>query len=691
MNTFLHWLTSPEWTQTVKALLHTLWQSAAVAGALGLLLRRVADPVRRYRYALGALAVVLLAGLLTWAWLNQPDSSLKNVAANAPAVASVKPEVGDNLPAAVVSVMLSEGKPASAIWTAWLALVWLGGAVLMLGRAGWQVAGAERLRRATRPLDDPRVAQLLAEAQRAVRLTRKVRVAVTDKLTSPAVVGVLVPTLILPLSLLTTLTPEQLQFVLLHELAHIRRGDYFANLFQLFVEALLFFNPAVWWISQQVRREREACCDALAIELSGAPVDYAKTLVCVAENSLSHAPAAAPAFGDEREPSSLADRVQRLLVPGYRPSLRLTWRAMLAAVVVSSALLFFSAVGARNVVGAVAVGKSIAESKRRVPEQGDDLLNNQLLETRLYKVDSKVFEKNLRNRTATRSTNSVDIPKALKKVFADAGVVFVPPKAILFDEKKSELSISTSSEDWTKVDLLIGELNPESPQVRIEARFLELPAESLVGLAILAPNRTNGTSRILKAKDAKALMSKLEHLEGVDMLASPKLASPKMITLSGSHAQVSITHMQTIVTGVKPVVTNGVTSQVPQTEAMQFGLMLDLVAVALPDGFTLRLTAKPSVKAFLGYEKIKPGDTPKPIIRELKSDVTTDIRDGDTLVLGGMPSEDSVRSKDKTLGLGNLFRSESTKKVNKQLLVLVTPRLVDETGKPVNSDEELSK
>ena len=99
-----------------------------------------------------------------------------------------------------------------------------------------------------------------------MNLTRRVRIVVTERLTSPAVVGVLVPTLILPLSLMTTLTPEQIRFILLHELAHIRRGDYLANLFQLFAEALLFFNPAVWWISHQIRREREASCDALAIE-----------------------------------------------------------------------------------------------------------------------------------------------------------------------------------------------------------------------------------------------------------------------------------------------------------------------------------------------------------------------------------------------------------------------------------------
>ncbi|HLP76925.1 MAG TPA: M56 family metallopeptidase, partial [Candidatus Paceibacterota bacterium] len=322
MNHLLQQLAGSGWTQVVNALLHTLWQGAILSVALGIAFRRLTAPTLRYRCGLAALVAIFAGGLLTWAVLNSSD--VKPTAAIASNNLISKPvEVGQlGEPETVVVVRgtkVETVKPPR--WTAWLALVWLTGAGAMLARAGAQVAGAGWLRRSCRPLEDSRVAALAAEAQRAVKLTRQVRIAVTDKLTSPAVVGVLVPTLILPLSLVTTLTPEQLRFILLHELAHIRRGDYLANLFQLFAEALLFFNPAVWWISHQIRREREACCDALAIDLSGAPADYARTLVHVAESILTPPPVAAPAFGDrQHEPSSLADRVQRLLVPGYRPA-----------------------------------------------------------------------------------------------------------------------------------------------------------------------------------------------------------------------------------------------------------------------------------------------------------------------------------------------------------------------------------
>ncbi len=349
----LQWLTSPAWANVVEALLHTLWQGAVIALLLGFALRRLNNPVARYRFSLAALGGLLLAGLVTWSVLNRP---LPQKNSNSPVLQSQPANVvmaNGNLPPLVVNSPLLEPKPVAMPWSAWLAMFWLTGATVMIFRAGFQVAGAERLRRSSHPLADATIEELLVEARRAVGLTRRVRMAVTDKLTSPAVVGVLVPTLILPLSLTTTLTPEQIRFVLLHELAHIRRGDYLASLFQLFAEALLFFNPAVWWISRQIRIEREACCDTLAVELSGAPADYARTLVYVAENVLHPVPVAASAFGDKREPSSLADRVQRMLVPGYRPKLRLTWRAMLVALFVSGGLLFLSALGTRVTVAAI--------------------------------------------------------------------------------------------------------------------------------------------------------------------------------------------------------------------------------------------------------------------------------------------------------------------------------------------------
>jgi beta-lactamase regulating signal transducer with metallopeptidase domain len=368
----MNWFASPHWAVVVEALLHTVWEGALVTVMVCLALRGTTAPVKRYRLLLGALAGVVAAGVLTWALLDNEGMVPRptSIARGDEAVVATPPSPK---PAAHASDSFrSEPVADHAPWTAWLALAWLAGAAAMLARCGARVAAADRLRRSARPVQDTRVENLLAEARRAVGLARRAQVAATDKLTSPVVVGALFPTIILPLSLLTTFTPEQIRFVLLHELAHARRGDYFANLFQLISEALLFFNPAVWWISRQIRVEREACCDQLAVELSGAPADYARTLVRVAESALISPPLAALAFGEKRGASSLADRLRRLLVPGYRPDSRLTWRTLLAGLLGGGGLLFLSALGARVTVAAiVSPEERIARIEKKMKENAE--------------------------------------------------------------------------------------------------------------------------------------------------------------------------------------------------------------------------------------------------------------------------------------------------------------------------------
>ena len=360
MNGILHWLASPEWSHVVVALLHTLWQGALVTVGLWFVLRYATKPTLRYRLSIVALSGIVVSGLITWAILNQTR------VAKPPTQAPQQMTVAETQ---LTSQASEDSRPASTFtgpeevapspaplhrWTAWMALIWLAGAAFMLARASAQVAGAGRMRRSCEPLTEGPVVTLLHETQKALLMAQRVRLAVTEKLTSPAVVGCLLPTLILPLTLVTAMSPEQLRFILLHELAHIRRGDYLANLFQLLVESLLFFNPAVWWISRQIRLEREACCDALAIELSGAPAAYARTLVTVAESALQSTPAPMPAFGQPDHSSHLAERVRRLLMPEHRPALRLTWRALLAALFVGGVCLFISALGTRWTVNAAA-------------------------------------------------------------------------------------------------------------------------------------------------------------------------------------------------------------------------------------------------------------------------------------------------------------------------------------------------
>ena len=118
----------------------------------------------------------------------------------------------------------------------------------------------------------------VARLTRRLHIGRAVRLLESTLVDVPTVIGWLKPVVLLPASALAGLSPHQLEAILAHELAHIRRHDYLVNLLQTLVETLLFYHPAVWWLSRRIRAERENCCDDLAVSLCGDPVAYAAAL-----------------------------------------------------------------------------------------------------------------------------------------------------------------------------------------------------------------------------------------------------------------------------------------------------------------------------------------------------------------------------------------------------------------------------
>jgi beta-lactamase regulating signal transducer with metallopeptidase domain len=109
-------------------------------------------------------------------------------------------------------------------------------------------------------------------------LSSRVRVLSSALVRVPCAVGALHPVILVPVGVLAGLSPNQLEAILAHELAHIRRHDYLANLLQTCVETVLFYHPAVWWVSGRVRAEREHCCDDAAVRVCGDAVSYARAL-----------------------------------------------------------------------------------------------------------------------------------------------------------------------------------------------------------------------------------------------------------------------------------------------------------------------------------------------------------------------------------------------------------------------------
>jgi bla regulator protein blaR1 len=151
------------------------------------------------------------------------------------------------------------------------------------------------------------VLALCNTVQRRLGLDRTIHYCVCLWLQAPAVIGWFRPIVLLPVTALTGLSEEQLQSVIAHELAHIQRLDPFVNLFQISVETLLFYHPAVWWLNKRIRAEREHCCDDIAVSLCGNPVEYARALTLMEEWR------SAPALAMAANRGPLSERIFRVL------------------------------------------------------------------------------------------------------------------------------------------------------------------------------------------------------------------------------------------------------------------------------------------------------------------------------------------------------------------------------------------
>src|SRR6266540_290201 len=296
------------------SLVHFVWQGAAVGAllaSLNLLLRRAAPQVR-YLLASGALLLMLLLPAVTFQVVRR-----------------MEPPAGHTAPAAAVGEWATSGAAASSSFVKptdmlsthglrrrvepllpGLVGLWGAGVLLLSLRAlgGWALV--QRLRRSGLPTVPPVIEERLARLVDALRVSAPVRLYESALVHVPTVIGSLRPVILLPASALTGLSAVQLELILAHELAHIRRGDYLMNLLQTAVETLLFYHPAVWWVSHRMRVEREHCCDDLAVAAGGNATRYARALADL-EGLCSDAPALAMAVTG----GSLFERIARLVGP----------------------------------------------------------------------------------------------------------------------------------------------------------------------------------------------------------------------------------------------------------------------------------------------------------------------------------------------------------------------------------------
>ena len=326
------------------SLLHFLWEGAIIALLLASALSLLGNRSAQLRYMAACCALVLMAvsPLVTFGLL---------VAHSDAADPAFPHAIGESNQLLIATGLTEPTMPwvnrlAESLDRSlpWVLAAWFTGATLLLCRLNIGLIVARRMQSIATQPPSIELQTAFHDLSSRLEILRTVSLVNSALVQVPTVIGWLRPAVLLPVGCLTGLSAIQIEAILAHELAHIRRHDYLVSVFQSIVEAVLFYHPAVWWVSKQVRAERENCCDDLAVKISGDSLAYAKALSFLEERRGSWAAAALGANG-----GVLAMRIKRLL--GYKePSAysSLTATALLAVVVVGAALCIGKFAGAQT-------------------------------------------------------------------------------------------------------------------------------------------------------------------------------------------------------------------------------------------------------------------------------------------------------------------------------------------------------
>ena len=289
------------WTALGSAVVSFLWQGVCVGALTALLLRclRQAGPRARYATGMGALVVSLLLFLGTFvgALVGSASTAVVDLDAGLAGALAAGPTEG-----------AGSGVQGLAAWA------WCIGVLCLTVRCALHGRAAQRLKTCAVSAPEPHWLRLFDTLKHELGITRALPLLKSGLAEVPMVVGWFSPVVLVPAAALTSLSTDQLRALLAHELAHVRRHDPLLNALQALVEIALFFHPVVWWISKQVRAEREYCCDDTSIRATGSPKLLAKALADLEALRLPY-PARTVLAADG---GPLMQRIERIL--GVRPS-----------------------------------------------------------------------------------------------------------------------------------------------------------------------------------------------------------------------------------------------------------------------------------------------------------------------------------------------------------------------------------
>jgi bla regulator protein blaR1 len=278
---------------------HSLWQATLIAIVSGIVMIALRKKSAKLRYVLSniSLLAVLVAAVITFCMHYDFGATPKNIVSNHTLniiESDATPSLIENMDGVLVS---NENEAQKALFNLstfkgyfneHLPLIltfWLLGVALFLLRLMGSVSYIYYLKNRMNFPTDEYWTDMIDNLSKKAGLKQAVELVESAMVRTPVVVGFLKPMILFPMGVINRLAPEEVEAILAHELAHVLRHDYIFNIFQSIVEALFYYHPAVWWLSGQIRNERESACDDIAINLINSKMNYAKALVTIQEMS----------------------------------------------------------------------------------------------------------------------------------------------------------------------------------------------------------------------------------------------------------------------------------------------------------------------------------------------------------------------------------------------------------------------
>jgi beta-lactamase regulating signal transducer with metallopeptidase domain len=300
------------WTVT-----HSVWQILAIALGAGIILTifQSKKALIRYNILLGAVALILLTSLFTFFYyynLLSTSSELVETTSQLQVQAiGTEKEIG--IEAIQSNDMFTMEKfnlfVEEHLFT--IVIIWLVGMVMALLRLLGNISYVYYLRNKMNFSVDEFWENTLSNIARKLQVKKSIAILESALVRAPLVIGHLKPIILFPIGAINRLSTDDVEAIIAHELAHIKRNDYIVNICLNIAESIYYFHPAMWWLTSQISAEREHCCDDIAIDTLGSPMSYAKSLVAVQEMAY-YSPQLAMAFASKENKSQLAIRVNRI-------------------------------------------------------------------------------------------------------------------------------------------------------------------------------------------------------------------------------------------------------------------------------------------------------------------------------------------------------------------------------------------